>query len=180
METVLEILKYTIPSIITLIATYLVISKFLETQVTRKQIELFKETQGTTIPLRLQAYERLALFVERINPRNLIPRVYESNMNVAVLQHIMVHAIKEEFDHNLSQQIYVSNKVWDTVRGVKEQEINMITTIAKQLNPEAPAKELHQRIVDAILTDEQALPTEVALQIINEEAKRVLTHGPQA
>ncbi len=180
METVLEILKYTIPSIVMLIATYIVISKFLDTQVTRKQIELFQQTQGTTLPMRLQAYERLALYVERINPRNLIPRIYQQDMNVAVLQHMMVHTIKTEFEHNLSQQIYVSNKVWDTVRGVKEQEINMVTTLAKQLDPEAPAKELHQRIVDAILSDDQAMPTDVALEIINDEAKRVLSHGPQA
>lgn len=180
METVLEIAKYTIPSIVMLIATYMIVNKFLTSQITRKQLALFQETQETTIPLRLQAYERLALFIERINPRNLIPRVYESNMNVAVLQHVMVHAIKAEFDHNLSQQIYVSKEVWETVRGVKEQEISMITTLAKQLNPEAPAKDLHQRIVDAILTEDQALPTDVALEIINTEAKRVLTHGPQA
>lgn len=176
MVTALEILKYTIPALIVLASSYLIVKRFLVSEITRKQITLFKDTQETTMRLRLQAYERLVLYMERIHPRQLIPRVYQAGMTVNDLQQALIFNIKTEFDHNLSQQIYVSKQVWDTVKGVKEQELNMVNQIAKQMQPDAPAKELHQRIVDFVLTTEE-LPTEMALQIINEEAKRMLSYN---
>lgn len=176
----LEILKYTLPSLIVLMVTYMIVSKFLTEQTARKQLALFHETQNITIPLRLQAYERLALYIERISPRNLLNRVYQKDMNVAVYEAVLVQAIKAEFDHNLAQQIYVSRGVWETVRGVREQEINIINTFARRLNPEAPAKELHGLLMDYVLTADGQQPTEVALQIITDESRRILTHGPQA
>ncbi|MCD6063962.1 MAG: hypothetical protein K0R82_1873 [Flavipsychrobacter sp.] len=176
MVTALEILKYTIPALIVLISSYMIVKRFLVSEITRKQLALFQDGQETTMRLRLQAYERLVLFIERIHPRQIIPRVYQSGMTVNDLQQSLVFNIKTEFEHNLSQQIYVSKQVWDTVKGVKEQEINMINQIAKQLQPDAPAHELHGRIVDFVLTTE-TLPTEVALDMINEEAKKMLSYN---
>lgn len=177
--TILEILKYTIPALIVLLASYLVVNKFLVTNYKQKQLGLLKDNQETTVRLRLQAYERLVLFIERINPRSLVPRVYVSEMTVADLRQALIFNIKTEFEHNMSQQIYVSKRVWDTVRGLKEQEMNMINTIAQQLAAEAPAKELHMRIIDYVLTMPGELPSDIALQIINEEAKMILSYGAQ-
>jgi hypothetical protein len=177
METVLEILKYTIPGIVVLIASVLIVKRFLVSQVQLKQMSLMHDTQDTTIRLRLQAYERMALYVERLQPRNLLTRVYEPSMNVAVFQQALMFNIRTEFEHNLSQQIYVSKDVWNTVRGIKEQQMNMINNIAKDLPPDAPAKELHRRLVDYLLTVEGELPTDTALNIINDEAKVVLSYG---
>ncbi|RYD58155.1 MAG: hypothetical protein EOP56_04335 [Sphingobacteriales bacterium] len=177
--TILEILKYTIPAIIVLIASYLIVQKFLVSELKRKQLALLQESQDITIRLRLQAYERLALYAERIHPRNLIPRVYQGGMTVADLQHALIFNIRTEFEHNLSQQIYVSKQVWDTVRNVKEQEMNLVNQIAKQLNPEASAKELHARMIDYIMSVPGDLPGDIALSIINEEARRILSYGAQ-
>lgn len=179
MLTVLEILKYTVPAIVVLIACTLIVKRFLMTDVKGKQIALLKDTHDVTVRLRLQAYERLVLFIERIHPRQIVPRVYQSGMTVGDLHQSLIYNIQTEFEHNLAQQIYVTKKVWETVRGVKEQEMNMISQIAKQLDPEAPAKELHLRIVDYVMTVEAGLPTDIALQVINEEAKRVLTYGAE-
>jgi hypothetical protein len=180
MATILEILKYTIPALVVLLASYLIVKRFLVSELKRKQIALLHETQNVTVPLRLQAYERLALLVERLHPRQLVPRVYAPGMTVVDLQQALLITIRTEFEHNLSQQIYVSKEVWSTVKTVKEQELNMISHIAKQLPPEAPAKELHIKIVDYVLTTESELPTDIALQVINDEAKRVLSYGAQA
>src|SRR6185503_18503640 len=98
-----------------------------ETQ--RKQLALFQEAQDTTLRLRLQAYERLVMFIERISPRQMIPRIYDPSMTVQDLQQALVITIRSEFEHNLSQQIYVSQNVWETVKNVKEQEINMVHQI---------------------------------------------------
>lgn len=175
MNTLLELLKYTIPALIVLISSYLIVQKFLVSEIKRKQLSLFNETQEITARLRLQAYERLIMFVERIHPRNLVPRSYQSGMTVADLQGALIFNIKTEFEHNLSQQIYVSKQVWDTVRGVKEQEMGMINQIASQLQADAPAKELHMRIIDFMVSAEGSVPSDIAAQIINEEAKKLLS-----
>jgi hypothetical protein len=178
-QTILEILKYTIPAIVVLIACAIIVKRFLVTEVKERQLALLQDNQDTTVRLRLQAYERLVLFIERIHPRALVPRVYQTGMNVAELHAVLMYTIKSEFEHNLTQQIYVTTPVWKTVMTVKEQELNMINTIAKQLNPEAPAKELHSRLLDYLLTVDE-LPSEIALNMINEEARRVLSYGSQA
>lgn len=173
----LEIVKYTLPAIVVLISSYLIVQKFLVSQTQRKQLALFQESQDITLRLRLQAYERLVLFVERMNPRQLIPRVYDGSMTVRDLQLTMTLTIRTEYEHNLSQQIYVSKNVWETVKNVKEQELNMINRIAQTLNPDAPGKELHARILDIVLKAEEELPVEVALHILNDEVKKVMAFG---
>lgn len=176
MDILLEILRYTIPSVVVLIACSIMVRRFLRTEVKRKQFELLRESQGTTTRLRLQAYERLAVFIERINPRYLIPRVYESGMRVKDLHTALQMQINAEFEHNLSQQIYVSRQVWETVKGVKEQELTMIHQLAGQLAAEAPAQELHKKIIEFIATADNH-PTELALNIIHDEAKHMLFQG---
>lgn len=172
--TILEILKYTLPALLVLIACIVIVNKFLIGDFKRKQLAVFKDGQDTTLRLRLQAYERLSMFIERMHPRELVPRLYASGMTVKELQALSVASIKSEFEHNLSQQIYVSNEVWKTVVSVKEQEIAMINQIAQELSPDADAKELNNRIVNFIMTREDATPTEIALHTINNEAKMVM------
>lgn len=173
-QTFLEILKYTIPAIIVLIATTLIVNKFLVNETQRKRLSIFKEGMDTTLRLRLQAYERLAMYMERIHPRVLIPRVYATGMTVRDLQTAMLEVVRAEYEHNLSQQIYVSAQVWKTVQSVKEQEMAMMNQLASQLNPDSSAKELHQRMIDFIVSNENSIPSEVALEVINNEAKLVL------
>jgi len=177
LTTLLEILKYTIPALIVLAASYMIVKKFLVSQIQRKQLAIFQDSQDITLRLRLQAYERLVLFVERISPAQLIPRIYDPSMTVRDLQQVIIMNIRAEFEHNLAQQIYVSKNVWETVKSVKEQEINMAIQIGKTLNPDAPGKDLHTRILDIVLKADEQLPTDMALQIINEECKRVMTFG---
>lgn len=173
----LDILKYTIPAFIVLVSTSLIVNKFLVTQTQRKQLSLFHEAQDVTLRLRLQAYERLVLFVERIGPRQLLPRVYDSGMTVMELRTAMTYNILGEFEHNMTQQIYVSKNVWETVKNVKEQEISMANQIAGKLDPNAPAKELYKLIMDYVLQADAQTPTEVALTVINEEVKKLMAYG---
>ena len=174
LQTILEILKYILPAIIVLIATSIIVRKFLVNETERKRLSIFQQGMDTTLRLRLQAYERLAMYMERIHPRVLIPRVYETGMTVRDLQTVLIQSIKTEYEHNLSQQIYVSAQVWKTVQSVKEQEMAMINQVAGLLPPDASAKELHQKMIDFIISNENDLPVEVALEYINNEAKIVL------
>lgn len=176
MDTLLDILKYTIPAVIVLIATSIIVNKFLITETRKKQLAIFQDGLQTSLHLRLQAYERLTVFLERINPRAIIPRLYKPGMHVQEFRYVLINAIKQEFEHNLSQQIYVSNNVWNSVAGIKEQEMAMINQIASTLKPDSSAKELHQHILKYIVESEQEkLPITIGLNIIRNEAKLVLS-----
>jgi hypothetical protein len=118
------------------------------------------------------------MFVERITPRIIIPRLYRTEMTVRDLHNTLVTNINGEFEHNLSQQIYVSPQVWESVKGVKEQELAMINAMARSLDPDAPARELHSRILEVLQRAGDAeLPSELALKMINTEAAKVMTYG---
>lgn len=176
-QAIFEILKYTLPALIVLAASYLIVQKFLVSELRRKQIALLHETQNITIRMRLQAFERLTLLMERVHPRQMMPKVYNSAMTVSLLQQVLVTTIRTEYEHNLSQQVYVSREVWESVKTAIEQEIGMIHQIAQRLNPDGPAKELNHYISDYLMSQEEELPSEIALKIIHDEARRVLSYG---
>ena len=178
--TILEILKYTLPALIVLWITYLIVQKFLVSELQRKQIALLHESHNVTIPMRMQAYERLTLFSERIQTRHIMPRVYVTGMTISELRQALVMTINAEWDHNLSQQIYVSRQVWETVKHMKEQELALIHTMAQQMPADAPAKDLQIRLAEYIGEQEGDTPGLIALAVISEEAKRVLSFVPGA
>ncbi|NBX27252.1 MAG: hypothetical protein EBR55_03235 [Chitinophagia bacterium] len=177
MNTALDLLYFTIPTLISLIIVYLIVSKFNNKETAAKRLELLQSNHDTAFRMRLQAYERLAMLVERTHPRQLIPRVYTSGMTVQELQQALVITINAEFEHNLSQQIYVTAGTWQLIRIFKEQEINMIKHIASTLNPAESASVLHQQIVNYLITTESETPAETAMQAIQAEAKSLLTQG---
>jgi hypothetical protein len=177
MNTALDLLYFTIPTLISLVIVYLIVSKFNNKETAAKRLELLQSNHDTAFRMRLQAYERLAMLVERTHPRQLIPRVYTSGMTVQELQQALVITINAEFEHNLSQQIYVTAGTWQLIRIFKEQEINMIKHIASTLNPVESASVLHQQIVNYLITTESETPAETAMQAIQAEAKSLLTQG---
>lgn len=149
--------------------------------------DLFKKTKttGTTtdnqeqpvnaavLPLQLQAYERMALYVDRITPQSLIGRIYQPGLTAVDMQISMVQQIKAEYEHNVTQQIYVSAMTWEAVKTLKEQTISVINQVAVQLPPDAPAMELNKQILEVFLQAGES-PAELTSQIINAEAKRLM------
>jgi len=173
-EPLLEILKYTIPAVVVLIATYLIVNKFLTNDTERKQMALFGEQTTEKFKMRLGAYERLAMYCERIHPNALIQRTYMKGASAQDMQLAMIRAIREEFEHNLSQQLYVSNEVWQAVKSAKEQEISMVNQIGSSMEMGAPAKDFIQKVSEFALDDATQVPADIALEIIKGEAKMVL------
>ncbi len=172
--TLLEILKYTIPAIVVLLACYLIVQKFLTNDYQRKQLAVFKENQHQTLPLRLQAYERLLLVVERMQTPNLINRFYVQDASSVELQLAMTQSIRTEFEYNLSQQLYVSNEVWQTINTAMEQEIMMINQLASKLPANATAKDLANVLHEHHAGQETETPSQIAKLTINAEAQRLL------
>ena len=142
-----------------------------------KPTEPSEDKNGTpnaaVLPLQLQAYERLALYVDRITPQSLIARIYASQLSAVDMQIAMVQQIKAEYEHNVAQQIYVSSMTWEAVKTLKEQTISVINQVAVQLPPDAPAMDLNKQILEVFLQAGES-PAELTAQIINAEAKRLM------
>jgi hypothetical protein len=139
-----------------------------------KSIPVQKPAETTTLPLKLQAYERLVLLAERIALPNLITRVPSGDFNVREYQHLLIEQIKAEFDHNLSQQIYVSPTAWSALGNLKEQNIFIINSVAQALPGELKGNELSRKIADLLNVDPKASMHTMVLEAINHEAKKLL------
>ncbi len=126
-----------------------------------------------TLPLQLQAYERLVLLVERLTPQSLINRVYQTGMSATDMHVALIQTIKAEFDHNITQQIYVSSGAWDAVKTVKENTIALINQTFSNLPENATAADLNRAILTIYMQFQDA-PTDLAAQIISSEAKRIM------
>ena len=91
------------------------------------------ETLRVVTPIRLQAYERMALFLERISPASLVLRCWKPGMDLGLLQGVMTKNIRDEWEHNLSQQVYISQETWLRIREAKEEMINLVNSSAVSL-----------------------------------------------
>lgn len=174
LETIIEIFKYTIPAVVVLIATSLIVKNFLTAETEKKHLALFGQKADEVLRLRLGAYERLIHFIERIHPNALISRHYMKGQTAQDVNLSMVRNIREEYEHNLSQQIYVSHEVWQTVKSAKEQEISMINQIGSSMKPGATAQEFVTRLSEFALDEHTEVPTDIALHVLNGEAKKML------
>lgn len=173
MESLLEILKYTIPAIVVLITAYLLLKMFFENEVKRKNMEMKISSQNITIPIRLQAYERMTLVMERISPDALVMRLQNSQLTAKDMQSKMLATIRAEFDHNLSQQVYISAAAWEVIRNTRENVVKIINTAGDSVKATDPAIVLSKKIIDALMVLE-VKPTAYALEFLKTEAQQFM------
>jgi hypothetical protein len=131
-----------------------------------------RESQGLTTPIRLQAYERLTLFLERITPGNLISRVHKSGMSAKLLQAELLKAIRTEYEHNLAQQIYISPGAWELIKNAKEETIKLINTAAINVSDEASGVDLGKLVLEVSMSIEK-MPTQIALDYLKQESRQL-------
>jgi len=172
MESILEIGKYIIPSLVVLLTVWLILNQFFRNWEDQRKHERQLLSQKKTLPLRLQAYERVSLFLERISVENLLIREAQSQSTVQAFQQHLVSIVRSEYEHNISQQIYLSEEAWKVVRMTKENTIKLINTASQSLNPEAPAVNLSQTILN-LQMQATASPSQIALEIIKAEARKL-------
>ena len=123
---IIELLSYTIPAIITGVVAYYFFDAHLKNDELRRKYRLMQQSQQQALPLRLQAYERLSLFLERISPANLLIRISPLNDDKNQYENLLINMIDQEFEHNLTQQIYVTNEAWTIIRTAKNATIQII------------------------------------------------------
>jgi hypothetical protein len=168
MDVFLDTFRFVFPSLLILIAVYLMMSSYFDNEDRRRRAELRAQNQRQALPLRLQAYERLALFLERISPNSLVVRVKSGSLSNAEYLLLLQKSISDEYEHNLSQQIYVSDEVWDYVTTAKSATVSLLNTVSAQLDPEASGAELSKALLGAAMELKQ-LPTQAALKHLKAE-----------
>ena len=162
----IELASYTLPSVITgLVAYYLFNSYFKDQQNTRRWL-LQKDNRKDTLPLRLQAYERLTLFMERINPSQLLIRVTPISNDKNEYANYVIAQVDQEYEHNITQQIYITDECWSIITTAKNATIQMIRLAAKS-EKVADANQLRELILSDLL--EKPSPSSAALALIKSE-----------
>lgn len=129
------------------------------------------EEQKIILPLRLQACERIVLFLDRISLNNLILRINRPEMKASQLQAALVSAIREEFEYNLSQQLYISSRTWGLVRNAKEESIRLINTASMKVSENAPSSDMVRILLDLLLSNEKSA-VDTALEEVKNEIRR--------
>lgn len=173
METFLEILKITLPALLVMITAWLVIGHMLRDDRDRRRQELLLQTVKTITPVRLQAYERIILLLERISPESLIMRTSRPGMTAQQLHAELISNVRAEYEHNLSQQIYMSNESWEMVKNARGTVVKLINNVASQLPQAATGEELSRLLLEEVM-DMDAEPCRTPISFIKAEVARLM------
>lgn len=141
-----------------------------KTQMLQMKIDEHKESLKVVTPIRLQAYERMALYLERISPNSLVLRTFRPGMDIKTLQSAMTKAIRDEWEHNLSQQVYLSTESWNRIREAKEEMINLINGSAVKLAADADPASLAAAIFESCA--KTSIPTDDAIEFMKKEIQQ--------
>lgn len=161
----------TVSLIVAVLAFLIAVAAYL------KKPQSLAEQSGNSFaatPLRLQAYERLVLLTERISLPNLINRLNQPGISAAEMKLILTENIKQEFEYNSTQQLYVSQPAWDAVRNLKEQNIMVVHQVATSLPLDASSAELNKKILEVLIAQPGGALHEMVLQSLNHEAKKLM------
>ena len=170
MEVVLEILKYTVPALIVFFTVLVMLKSWSKNEDKRRKSEFNMHISDDILPVRLQAYERSILLLERISPNSMIMRVSRSDYTARQLQQELLSGITSEFEHNIAQQTYISSEAWEKIKIARNQVINLVNETAKEVKPDASGPTLGKLILER-LTELNNPPSQVAIDYLKQEAK---------
>ena len=167
---ILELLSYSIPTIITGVIAFYFFKLHTKNENNRRNYLLHKEKQSVALPIRLQAYERMSLFLERISPPNLLVRVPPTGNDKPAYFKKLLMTIEKEFEHNLAQQIYVTDPCWHVIKTAKNATINIIrdTMLEGELKD---ARSMREAIIQKTVDNEP--PSNIALAFIKKEVHKI-------
>jgi hypothetical protein len=145
----------------------------------RKELKLAQQNQSpeggaASRQLQLQAYERLLLLTDRISLHNLIQRVNTPGISARDMQLLLVQSIRQEFEHNVTQQMYVSPEAWDAVRNFKDQNMLIVNQIGSFLPPDATGADLNKHILDLLVENPKASLQNIVSEALSFEAKKLM------
>ncbi len=160
--------------IVSVIALLIAIFSFFQSKERHSNTEDRSADKYNSIPLQLQAYERLALLCERISIPNLISRVNQPQATAQEMRVLLLEHIKQEFEYNASQQIYVSKVAWDAVRNLRDQSLLIINQVSNLLPPDAKAGDLNKQLLEVMIKHDDAALHTIVLDALSHEAKKLM------
>ena len=164
----LDILKYTVSGLGVVWIAFYLIKPYLDKSERIQLLEFKKALANQTVPLRLQAYERIILFMERVNPENLLIRLNATGYSAAELQGIIINEVRNEYQHNVTQQIYVTSRAWGIMKRVKDDTLNLVTGAMATLPPTATGLDLSRSIL-ITLSHLENNPYEIGAELIRKD-----------
>jgi len=170
-EIVIDMLKYVVPLLAVFAFIYFILNNYLEENFKLRSLDLKLQNQQSITPVRLQAYERVVVFLERITPNSMIMRIHKSGMSSRLLHTELLKAIRSEFEHNIAQQIYMSNAAWELVKSAKEEMIKVVNAAASKVGDNSDGVELCKVLLEVTMNVEK-LPTQIALEYVKKEIRQ--------
>jgi hypothetical protein len=168
----LDIVKYTIAGLAVVWIAFYLIKPYLDRDEKIQLLEFKKTISNQTLPLRLQAYERLVLFIERVNPANMLIRLNAPAYSAHELYSLVVDEIRNEYQHNITQQIYVSSRAWGVIRHVKEDTLGIINNAVKAVPETATGLEL-SKIILASLSQLEDNPYDIGASMLRKDLEEI-------
>jgi hypothetical protein len=172
MEILAQIALIVLPAGAVLFTVVLFLRKQSEKDLRNMQIELKKERQSFFLPNRVEAYQRAVLLMERISPNSLVMRLHNPGLPAKMMQSELLKAIREEYDHNVAQQIFISPKAWEMIRNSKEETIKIINIAGGQMADISMALDLSAKIFE-ITAEVGQLPTEITIEFLKRELQEL-------
>ena len=172
MDVLLQIALIVLPAGAVLITVILFLRKQSEKELRNLQFELKKERHAYFLPNRVEAYQRAVLLMERISPNSLVMRLHNPGLPAKMMQAELLKAIREEYDHNVAQQIFVSPAAWEMVRNSKEETIKIINIAGGQMDAASMGIDLNAKIFE-ITAEVGKLPTEITVEFLKKELQEL-------
>lgn len=167
-----DVLKYTLSGLFVFLTAYFLLKSHFDTYYNLKELEYKSLVVKDILPLKLQAYERMVLFIERINPTNLLVRLHASGMDAREMQNLILTEIRAEYQHNISQQLYIGNEAWNIIKRVKDDTINLVNQSIANLHPESTAVDL-SKIIFSRIQEVDENPYDLALLILKKDIQEL-------
>jgi hypothetical protein len=170
MEHLPEIIKVSLPSLFLAIVVVLIILSYFKNEEKKRRYESIAQNRKLTVSIRLQAYERILIYLERIGLDSLLKRVSKKDMTVGELQQRLLSTIRSEFEHNFSQQLYISTEAWQRVVKTKENTIQIINTQSLKIDQKKPALHLSKAILEYMM-ELSSPPGKTTIEFLKKEAQ---------
>jgi hypothetical protein len=173
MEALSDVLKITIPSLLVLVTAWVILRNMIRNEQDKRKQEIILQSSRAVVPIRLQAYERIVLFLERISMESLLVRTNSPGMSAAELHSALLNTVRSEFEHNLSQQIYMSQKGWEVVKNARSNTVKIINSEFEKTPRTASGLDFSKHLLEKVMELDKE-PTRTAIEYIKNEVSRLI------
>ncbi len=173
MDIFLQIIMSVAPAVVVFFTTALFLKNQGQKELRNAHMEMKKERQKHFLPERTEAYQRGVLLLERIHPNALVMRVHNPGMPAKAFQADLISAVREEYDHNVAQQLFISNEAWTLLKKAKDETVKIINIAGEKMSATSMSTDLAQKIFEMV-GEIGELPSEIAVEYLKKEFQELL------